>query len=233
MGKRRLFLFAVLLMVSAGTGRIFAGDTATFVNLGFSNDAKHFMFGQFGILEENSNAYSDIFLVDVASNTFVKSGVKHTEADIPSEPGSTGEGALFNLLEKSVDFKEKYKIDHLVTGRLLYLFVDGEKPKEKLEFRDFQLNKGYSIRLVQVSSGKGENVSSSFYLDVNITEKSGELKHYQVGLPNYKRRKVRKYRVKEIILGPDKRSVIFIIQKEEIDKKGSNIRYMIETLKTN
>ena len=175
MGKRRLFLFAVLLMVSAGTGRIFAGDTATFVNLGFSDDAKYFMFGQFGILEENSNAYSDIFLVDVASNTFVKSGVKHTEADIPSEPGSTGEGALFNLLEKSIDLKEKYKIDHLVTGRLLYLFVDGEKPKEKLEFRDFQLNKGYSIRLVQTSSGKGKKVSSSFYLDVDITEQSGEL----------------------------------------------------------
>ena len=232
MGKRRVFLSALLIFFLTA-GSLFAGDTATFVNLGFSKDSKSFMFGQYGILEENARAYSDIFIVNVASNTFVKSGVQRIKASLESEPGSTGEGALFNLLEKYRDLKKKYGIDHLVTGRLLYLFVDGQKPKAKLEFRDFQLNKSYSIKIIQSSKGSGKKISSSFYLSVNIKDKTGDLKHYQVGLPNYRRRGVKSYRIKEIILGPDKKSIIFVIQKEEIDKKGSNIRYMIETLRTN
>ena len=232
MGKR-LFFLSALLIVFLTAGSLFAGDTATFVNLGFSKDSKSFMFGQFGILEENAHAYSEIFIVNVASNTFVKSGVQRTNADIESEPGSTGEGALFNLLEKYTDLKKKYGIDHLVTGRLLYLFVDGQKPKEKLNFRDFQLNKSYSINLVQASNGGGKNISSSFYVNVDIKDKSGDSRHYQVGLPNYKRKGVKSYRIKEIILGPDKKSIIFVVRKEKIDKKGSNIRYMIETLRTN
>ncbi|RKX86368.1 MAG: hypothetical protein DRP57_01650 [Spirochaetes bacterium] len=232
MGKRRLFFLSFLLIIFLTTGSLFAGDTASFVNLGFSKDSKSFMFGQFGILEENARAYSDIFLVNVASNTFVKSGVQHEKAAIESEPGSTGEGALFNLLEKHTDLKKKYGIDHLVTGRLLYLFVDGQKPKAKIEFRDFQLSKSYSIKLVQASKGSGKSISSSFYLSVDIKDKSGDSKHYQVGLPNYRRKSVKSYRIKEIILGPDKKSIIFVVQKEEVDKKGSNIRYMIETLRT-
>lgn len=232
MGKR-LFFLSALLIVFLTAGSLFAGDTATFVNLGFSKNVKNFMFGQFGILEENAHAYSDIFIVNVASNTFVESGVQHTKASSESEPGSTGEGALFNLLEKYTPLRKKYGIDHLSTGRLLYLFVDGQKPEAKLDFRDFQLNKSYSVKLVQTSKGSGKNISSSFYLSVDIKEKSGDSKHYQVGLPNYKRKGVKSYRVKEIILGPDKKSIIFVIQKEEVDKKGSNIRYMIETLRTN
>ena len=39
------------------------------------------------------------------------------------------------------------------------------------------------------------------------------------------------YHIKQIILAPDGASLVFIVQKEEQDTRGSNIRYMVETVR--
>ncbi len=49
-------------------------------------------------------------------------------------------------------------------------------------------------------------------------------------MPNYWRKGVINYRIKQILLGPNERSLIFVIEKEEQDGKAENIRYMVETL---
>ncbi len=230
MGRKTLFLIITISILI--TGIAFSGDIAQFVNMGFSKDSKFFMFAQYGILEEGSKPYSDIFIVDIPKNDFVKSGVKHFVAKESANPGDTGEGALFNLIEEVIQKKKEYKIDHLNTGRILFLLLNGEKPKERIEFRDFQTGKKYTIRMVQNSFGKGKNISSSFYIDVDIvTQKTSQSVHYEVGLPNYRRKGVKGYRIRKILITPDQKSLIFVIEKEEIDKTGSNIRYMVEALK--
>ncbi len=39
------------------------------------------------------------------------------------------------------------------------------------------------------------------------------------------------YHVKQIILAPDGVSLVFLVQKEEQDTNGYNIRYMVETVR--
>ncbi len=230
---RKKLLFALMIFILT-VGTLYAGDIARFVNLGFSNNSKYFMFGQYGIEEETSKPYGDIFIVSIPKNSFVKSGVKHFKAKKSANPGDTGEGALFNLLEEIIKEKKHFKIDHLNTGRILFLLLNGEKPKEKIEFRDFLSGKSYTIHMVQSTFGKGPNISSSFYIDVDIlSKKTGKKEHYEVGLPNYRRRGVKSYKIRKIIITPDQKSLIFVIEKEETAKSGFNIRYMVEALNIN
>ena len=41
------------------------------------------------------------------------------------------------------------------------------------------------------------------------------------------------YHIKQIILAPDGNSLVFLIQKEEQDTNGDNVRYMVETVSVN
>jgi predicted secreted protein len=43
---------------------------------------------------------------------------------------------------------------------------------------------------------------------------------------------VENYRIREIILAPDNRSLVFVIEKHEVDRSGFNVRYMVETVRT-
>ena len=49
---------------------LFANDIAWFQNLGFSANSNYFMFGQYGISEENSKPYAESYIIDVGANKF-------------------------------------------------------------------------------------------------------------------------------------------------------------------
>jgi predicted secreted protein len=221
-----MILFCILLLTA---GTLTAGDIAVFNNLGFSPDGRYFMFSQHGIEEKTSSSYADLFLVNVATNRFVPGGAKRLEDSRPVGPGNIGQGALYTLLENTLPLKKQYKIDHILTGRLLYILLDGEDAKPELSFRDFQTGTKYLLRLIQSVAGSGKEVKSSFHLLVTV-ETSASLKNYTVGLPDYRRRKVKRYRIKQVILGPDEKNLVFVMEKEEQDTTGDNIRYMVETL---
>jgi predicted secreted protein len=189
------------------------------------------MFGQYGILENQSKPYAELYMVDVRANDFTPGGVKKQTFDGPVQPGQVGLGALFNLLGDSKSLTAKFGIDHLNTGRLLYILLNGEEPKSLLNFRDFNTGSHYTINLIQAEYGTENQVSASFHIDMKITSASGSTKHFIVGIPNYRRKNVKNYRIKQITLSPDEKSVIFLIEKEEKDTAGSNIRYMVETVK--
>jgi predicted secreted protein len=227
--KRKLALIGSVFLYFAGP--LFGGDLSTFANLGFSDDSKYFMFAQYGIDEETTFPYADLYLVDVSANRFVPQGVVHQDYPVHSQPGTTGEGALYTLLGSSLALKNQFAINHLKTGRILYLLVDGEEPKERLDFRDFLSGKQYQVTLVQSAVGEGEGVSSSFYIDLTVTSGDSQTKHYRVGLPNFRRKGVKRYRIRQIILSPHEGSLVFLVEKEEVDKRGSNIRYMVETVR--
>ena len=224
---RTKVLVLMLLLVPC---LFYGGDIASYANLGFSADSRYFMFAQYGVLETSSFPYADLFIVDVPANKFVSQGVQKAVDSKESEPGFTGEAALYTVLAENVDLKKRYGIDHYETGRLLYLLLDGEKPKEELDFRDFVVGTRYKVKLVQSSSGEKESVRSSFYIDLTVTPQSGTSSYYRVGLPNYRRDGVKGYRIKQVLLSPNGKSLVFLIEKEEVDKTGSNIRFMVETV---
>ncbi|MBN1524046.1 MAG: DUF2259 domain-containing protein [Spirochaetales bacterium] len=231
MKRKAFFLFAfIIILISASA---FAGDIAQFKNLGFSNDSQYFMFGQFGIDAATDKPFAEIYIIDVAKNTFTQGGKESDSFSEIPEPGNDGSGGLFILLEKNYTTIKKYNINHLKNGRIVYVLIDGNKPEPYLEFRDFNTGSLYSISLKQSSSGTGLSVSSSFSITVTVTPKTGPKSTYTIGHPDYKRKGVKDYRIKYILLAPDGKSLIFVIEKTIADAKGESIRYMVETHKIN
>lgn len=210
---------------------VFGGDAAVFQNLGFSPNGRYFMFAQYGVSENSSLPYAQIFTVEVPRNRFVPGGIRKTTARTAVEPGSDGRGALFNLLADALPLKKKYAIDHALTGRLLYILLDGAEPKPELEFRDFQVDKKYKVVLNQSSTGSGSGIKASFHLVVTVEDASGGIRSYTAGDPDYWRDGVRSYRVRQILLAPDGRSLVFAVERSEEDPAGASVRYMVETLK--
>ena len=224
---KRIF-FAVCLFATAAIFG-FAGDIASFVNLGFSGDGRYFMFGQYGINEE-SLPYAEIYTVDVPANSFVTGGVFKREYPVAVNPGQEGQGALFTLLHTARDHVNKYRIDHMKPGRILYLLLNGDDPERSLSFRDFETGNRYSIDLIQSSRGSGKSVEAAFYITMRLTRSSGTSSDYTIGRPGYYRSGVRGYQIRSIYASPDESSLVFVIEREEADTGGANIRYMVETV---
>jgi predicted secreted protein len=221
MAKRVTLVWALVLLAALVAS---AGDMAQFVNLGFSADSKYFMFGQYGVSEKTSAPYAETFVVDVAKNAFAASGARKVAYTRAAEPGTSGLGALLTVLGDALPQTRQYRIDHLLSGRMLYILVDGVPPNEVLEFRDFQAGRAYSVTLLR--SG-----STSFHIAAKVTEKNGTVRELTAGDPSIQRPGVKAYQVRQILLAPDGNSLVFVIQKDEQDTKGSNIRYMVETVR--
>jgi len=224
----KALLSACILLVAAAA---WSGDVAQFDNLGFSSDGRYFMFGQHGILEKNSYPYAEISIVDVPANAFVPQGTKKVSYAKGVEPGSTGLGALLNALDDMAGQRRQYRIDHLLTGRLLYLLVDGVNPAETLEFRDFQAGTRYAVTLAQTAGTRDGAPAAAFSLKVVVTGRDGKAKDLTVGNPGLQRAGVKTYRVKQVVLGPNGAALVFGIQKEELDGQSVDIRYMVETVR--
>jgi len=227
--SRRLALIGTLILLAARA--VPAGDVAQFVNLGFSSDGKYFMFGQYGVAETNSAAWADTYIVDVRANAFAARGTQKFAGTQPVDPGSSGLGALLNALAVGLSRTKQLHIDHLTTGRLLYVLLDGAQAPDTLEFRDFQGARAYKVALAQAPSADGGGASYS--IAVTVTDKDGKARAFTAGDASYTRPGVRAYHIKQIVLAPDGDSLVFVVQKEEKNNQGSNIRYMVETARPN
>lgn len=220
-----------LAILTLTTQAAFAGDVATFVNLGFSKDSSTYMFAQYGVDGESSHPYADLFTVDVAENSFTPEGVVSEDFTVKPEVGQTGRGALFTLLEKNRELVSKYGIEHLNRGRLIYLLVNGEEAKPQLSFRDFNTGNRFDVKLDQTVRGEGEQARASFHIQLSVHLSDGGVAAHTVGRPGYERDGVLGYVIRKIILSPNGRSLVFVIERTEQGEDGSNIRYMVETVR--
>lgn len=226
---KRFLVICSLILISIS--HLFGGDTARFVNLGFSGDGAYFMFAQHGFQADTGKAYSDLFVVDVYRNVFTTGGVKHGEFETAIEPGQSSDGALYTLLEDSITERDRYGISYLEKGRPLYIRIadsDEEEISNSLEFRDFETETRYSIDLKQNIMGESMDVKSSFYIDLNIVHKNGVSKDLKIGHPDFVRNGITEYTINRILLSPGEEALVFIISKTDTDL---NVRYMIETVK--
>lgn len=226
---RRCLLAAVAALAVALP--VFAGDVATFVNLGFSPDSAYFMFGQYGADQATGSPYAETYLVDNKRNDFVPKGVARKTFEAKLEAGQDASGAFYALFADEVALARKYKIDHLLPGRLLYILLDGEVPPAILSFRDFKTGASYEVALNQKAAESGGSVSSSFGLAVTLAAKDGSSKRATGGNPDIKREGVKEYVIRRIIAAPDERTLIFIVEKRMQAKGDSAIRYMVEAIK--
>jgi predicted secreted protein len=226
--NRKYFLVLILLFCSF---LVFAGDVANYVNLGFSDNSKYFMFGLYGIDYKTTKPYADIYTVDVAGNKFAADGVINKLYSKNIQAGQDGSGALYNLLAENNDKLKEFNINHLNKGRIVYLLINGDESRDNLEFRDFKNNSRYKVSLIQQRFGSEKEPSASFHIALTVTDKNEKISTYTIGLPDYKRKDVMKYRIKQVMFAPDEKSLVFVIEKELLDGSGPSIRYMVETVK--
>ena len=134
------------------------------------------------------------------------------------------------LFRESIESTARYRVNHMESGRLLYLLFDGAEPKPTLSFRDFETGRALRVELLQSKFGAGDEVSASFHINLTVTASAGE-SYYTVGIPDYRRPGVSDYRIRSIYSAPDDGSLVFVIEKTEFSDNGANIRYMVETVR--
>ena len=221
---------AIVLVLLTSVVSVYAGDVAQFINLGFSPDSRIFMFAQHGITRDDGNPYAEIFTVNVPQNTFVSSGLASQVFDVEISPGQDGSGALFALLPEMRSIVDRYHINHLRQGRLIYLFVNGEEQRPEIQFRDFETGDRFRITMTQEARGSGPSGSAAFHLNVHVTYTDGSTIQRTVGRPTLFRDGVNRYRVKQVIVSPNEESLVMVVERITDTASGQRIRYMVETV---
>jgi predicted secreted protein len=228
--KKFFFIMALIVLYAAC---LWAGDTATFVDLGFSPDGKTYVFGQYGIQSKTLRPWADLYLVDVPGNDFVTGGRISYVHDASATAGQDGSGALYQLISRNAALTDRYGISFLLQGRVLYIAVDGKEPAdngESIEFRDFEQGAFYKAALVPATEGSGASQTSSFHINLERTARDGSKKSYTVGNPQVKRPLVTSYHIRKVMIPPNDGSVIFVVETRKLGDSGRDIRYMVETL---
>ncbi len=226
--KRTLFVLAIIASAAAAA---WAGDVPAFVNLGFSPDSAFFCFGQYGIDEASGQPYAELYLVDTRRNDFVKDGVSRRSYSSRLEPGQDPAGAIFALYGERLDVVKTRKIDHLRQGRLVYVLLDGAPQTDALSFQDFKTGDQYAVKLSQSVTESGKNASSSFGISVSVTTKDGAVRRFEAGNPTFSRDGVAGYAIRRIVMAPDERTLVFIVEKKLAGASGAGVSYMVETVR--
>jgi len=217
-----VLLFLLTAFIAAG------GDIAVFENLGFSADSGVFLFGQYGVESEDGVPFAEVFAVDVARNVFVPNGmfVSRLDSGRPLSLGQDGRGALYKLVGEASTVISEYDIDHLNNGRPIYILVDGDEPKSRIAFRDFNTSIRYELNLDQRSRGTGEDVQAAFGIRLTVTHPDDRIDQISIGRPDYYRDGVTQYQITQVLLSPDEDSIIIVVEKWY---ENGTIRYMVET----
>jgi predicted secreted protein len=217
-----------------GASALWAGDTASFMDLGFSPDGGTYMFGQYGVQGGSLRPWAELFIVDVPRNDFVTGGRVSYTHDDPINAGSDGTGALYRLVTRNTALAERHGVNFLHQGRPLYIALDTKNVSsqgEIIEFRDFETGYSYTAELVPTVQGSGAGLQSSFYIRLGRTSRNGEQKSYTVGSPGIKRSLIAAYKIKQVLIAPNDGSVIFVIETSKQAADGFDIRYMVEAFR--
>ena len=228
----KIFIAATGLLVLSASA-IWPGDSASFVDLGFSRDGTYYMFGQYGVQAGTLKPWADLFIVDVARNSFVSGGRNSYTHDRAIDPGQDGTGALYRLIARNASLAERYGVTYLSQGQPLYVSLEGDPAYsgETITFRDFVSGASYRANLVETINGSGTRLTSSFYINLECTDSDGSRRSFKVGTPNFSRPLISSYRIKKALIAPPGNAIIFVIEMKRQAAGGHDIRYMVEALR--
>jgi predicted secreted protein len=225
--RKIILIISLIFFISAA---LWAGDVASFIDMGFSPDGRIYMFGQYGVLSPALKPWAEMFVVDVSTNNFVPNGRLSFTQDSPIQAGQDGSGVFFKLVANNSALTGRYNINFQNQGLPLYISRD-EKPSpngERIEFRDFLSGNAYKAELIPSKEGSGQNVRSWFYIKLENQAQNGQIKNYTIGNPQIKRPKIETYNINRVLIDSRGESIIFIIEMKRVSDSGYDIRYMAE-----
>jgi predicted secreted protein len=212
---------------------LWAGDSAVFVDLGFSPDGRTYMFGQYGVLSPSLKPWAEIYVINMETNNFVPNGKVTQTQNTEIKAGQDGSGIFYQLLNSNSALVSRYNINFQNQGQPLYISRNENPPErgETIPFRDFIYGKSYNARLIPTITGSGQNISSSFYIDLEIRGQNGMISKISVGNPQIIRQKIASYNIKKVLIDTAGNSIIFVIEMKRIAENGFDIRYMAEVVR--
>ena len=222
------------LLFIFGLSALSAGDVATFVDKGFSEDGRYYVFGQYGKTDKKFQGWAELYQVDIAANDYTDNGVFKTK---PSAVTADKNGReVFEALEgKSFYYFKDLKCETANLEHVLYILDDVNKSgTDEIVFKDFR--KGdvenadvYHILLYPTINGYGKNTRSSFYIILEKRDFEGNIiLSRKIGSPDISRKGVTNYKIERIFCDKSERNLIFVIEKMTEDDTGTSIRYMVE-----
>lgn len=221
--KKTVFLFLLFLNIVA----IYAGDIANFVNLGFSTDGNKFAFGIHGIKDKTYQAYAEIYLIDANTNNFLENGVFKT-SPTKATYALDSKTVFLSLQNRATPYLKKYGIIQEREGRPIYSQTEETKEDSTLMFRDFETGTEYTVIL------HSKNISatqSSFHITCDVISTNGNKRSYKVGHPDMVRTGTKSYSIKKVVIDNSASTLVFIVEKREVEKGGDSVRYMAEVVK--
>jgi predicted secreted protein len=147
------------------------------------------------------------------------------------EPGWNPSGAFFKLFTGASGAATRYKIDHLQQGRLIYLSINGEEGEDALNFRDYKTQDQWELKLDQKAVEKDGVTSSSFGIELVFTSAAGKKSSLKIGNPQIQRRNVLSYAMRQVIVAPDGKTVVILVERRERLGQATGLRYMVETFR--
>jgi len=231
----RRFFFALAGLLTFNAAAFGAGDTATFVNLGFSADGSVYMFAQYGVRVGNLRPWADLFIVDVAGNTIVPGGSISYTHDRPIVAGQNGSGAMHALIARNAPLAERHGVVFPNQGQPLYIALRGDPAlaNQPFTFRNFSAGDStiyYEARLVERVEGSGASVRSSFFIELRKTYR-GEVRNFVVGSPNLWRSGVFSHRIRQVLVSPSGESMVFVVETRSVSGNAHDVRFMVETIR--
>jgi len=232
---KKSLIFSLIMII--GLSALSAGDVATFVDMGFSEDGKYYVFGQYGKTDKKFQGWAEIYQVDIAANDYTDNGVFKTK---PSAVTADKKGReVFEALEgKSYYYFKDLKCETANMDHVLYILDDVNKSgTDEIVFKDFRsadLENAdvYNIKLYPTVKGSGKNTRSSFYIMLEKKNAAGEvITSRKIGSPDINRKGVTNYKIERIFCDKSEKNLIFVIEKMMEDDTGTSIRYMIEAAK--
>ncbi len=229
--KKSVFCSLFLIL---GLTALSAGDVATFVDKGFSEDGKYYVFGQYGKIDKKFQGWAEIYQVDIAANDYTDNGVFKTK---PSAVTADKNGReVYEALEgKSYYYFKDLKLETANLDHVLYILDDVNKAgTDEIVFKDFRSSDvdkadSYKIKLYPTVYGSGKNARSSFYIMLEKFDADGKvIVSRKIGSPNITRKGVTNYKIERIFCDKSEKNLIFVIEKMMEDDAGTSIRYMIE-----
>lgn len=233
--KRKIFTVLIFSLLHA----LYAGDSAVFVDEGFSQDGKVYVFGQYGVTDKNFQGWAELYAVDTEKNDYIDGEYFRIKPTSVTK-NKKGKDLYSDLIGKSYFELKKYNLKNARPDKVLYIRESENKSStDEILFKDFVSSVSndqafYSVKLFPSVKGDGVNVSSSFYIDLVKKDSEGNiLARQKIGNPQITRKGVKSYKIERILSSQDGKSIVFIIEKTCEDKTGVNIRFMVETAKLN
>ena len=229
--------YIFVLMFALLSFSVFAGDVAAFEDIGFSADGKTYLFAEYGITDKDFQGYAEIYAVDIEKNDFLKNGVYKTNPS-KSTTGKSGSVVYNSLKEKNAKWLSSFNATPVSIDDILYIKPnDSKNNTETITVTDFvhttQENPlAYSFTLVPYFEGSGKSLVSSFYIVVEIKDKTEKvIEKIVVGNPDVKRKMITGYSIEKIFCTPDAKSFVIVVEKKSEENGVPSIRYMVETFK--